>query len=142
MHYTQARACSPSCGALEEYERPRLAELGRAVLLTALALIARFKPTQPPPTKNLLTALHSSAINSIRIQRAKQPTFEFEQQNGQWNLISPMQDSGNEVRIGALLNIATKTSGMHLCRQTETREVWSGQASDLGHTQCSALCLR
>ncbi|HKH19864.1 MAG TPA: hypothetical protein VKB53_02975 [Gammaproteobacteria bacterium] len=87
--------------------------LGLVVLLTVLALIAWFKPSQPPPAKNLLTALHSGAINSVRIQRAKQPTLEFEQQNRQWNLISPMQTSGNDVRIGALLNLATKASDTH-----------------------------
>jgi hypothetical protein len=82
MHYTQARACSPSCGALEEYERPRLAELGRAVLLTALALIARFKPTQPPPAKNLLTARHSGAINSIRYNARSNPPLSLTSKMG------------------------------------------------------------
>lgn len=84
--------------------------LGLLMLLGGLALLAWLRPNQAPPAEFSLTKLDPSAVTRIRIRRADKPIIEIKRQNGQWRLTAPITLPANEVRVGALLDLAQETS--------------------------------
>lgn len=88
--------------------RARL-NLGLLILLGGLALLAWLRPNQAPAEFSL-TKLDPSTVARIRIQRADKPTIEITRQNRQWRLTAPITLPANEVRVGALLDLAEVTS--------------------------------
>jgi hypothetical protein len=84
--------------------------LGLAVLLIGLALLAWKRPGNPQPEEHRLTSLEPDAITRIRVERPERPAIEFRRRGGKWWLASPIELPANEVRVSNLLELASKTS--------------------------------
>jgi hypothetical protein len=89
-----------------------LLNLGLALLVVVLALLAIYEPGKAPPKQPPhLLAMNSAGISKIRIERVNGPTIELEREKeGQWRMTDPLQIGVNDYQINGLLSITNATS--------------------------------
>lgn len=77
------------------------------LVVAALALLAWLEPGhQPPPPQAKLTALDTSRVTHIRIERRTGKTVELEKVADRWRMVEPVAALANGFRIETLLRIA------------------------------------
>jgi len=81
------------------------------VLVAALAAVVYFRPGQHPKSqaKAHLTHLTPSAIKTIRVQRAGQPTVKLVRHGQRWRVSEPFKARADEGLIGSALSAADET---------------------------------
>jgi hypothetical protein len=91
-----------------------LLNVGLALLLGALVLLAIYRPTGKPETPGtLLTALAPEAVQRIRLLRAKQPEIVLEKSADRWRLVAPRDARANGFRINELARLVSTPVAAH-----------------------------
>jgi hypothetical protein len=82
-----------------------LLNLGLAVLIAGLVLIAVFKPGREAPTPVPLTALGADAVKEIRVERkGREPILLTRHESG-WRLSAPVAGRANRHNVESLLRL-------------------------------------
>jgi len=85
-----------------------LLNLGLGLLVTALALIAFFRPgAKPEPSSTPLTAMSVDAVQRVRLLRPRQPEIVLEKSADRWLLTAPRAGRANPYRVNDLARLAT-----------------------------------
>ena len=85
-----------------------LLNIGLAVLIGALVLLAIYKPgTRQEPEGTPLTALSTDSIQHIRLLRTKQAPIVLEKTGDDWLMSTPRAARANRNRVNELLQLAT-----------------------------------
>jgi len=91
-----------------------LLNLGLALLIVALALVAVFKPgTHRAPDIPPLTNLSVGEIAHIRLLRPGEPEIDLQKSGDQWLMTAPRKARANGFRIDELLRLAVAKSATH-----------------------------
>ncbi len=88
-----------------------LLNLGLLVLLAGLALIAWYRPGQPPPTVAAkLNLFDAKAIARIDVLRAGKDTVSLVKAGDEWRMMAPLQAPADRFLVDTLLGMTKATS--------------------------------